>query len=91
MVMRWRKKENGSKPQYNFKMKTLKLSLLTILKYSFFILCYPITWVLLIIDVIVHLVSFRYLELRLTERFAQFVLWVGKKILTKEFSILFDK
>lgn len=91
MVMRWGKKENGSKPQYNFKMKTLKLSLLTILKYSFFFICYPITWLLLIIDVIVHLLSFRYVELNMTERFTQFVLWIGKKILKKEFSILFGK
>lgn len=72
-------------------MKTLKLSLLTILKYSFFFICYPITWILLIIDVIVHLLSFRYIELNSTETFTAWVLWVGKKILKKEFAILFGK
>lgn len=72
-------------------MKTLQLILLTILKYSFFIISYPIIWLLLLIDVIVHLVSFRNFELDLTERFTTFCLLVGKAILKKEFEILFKK
>ncbi len=72
-------------------MKTLQLILLTIVKYSFFILSYPIIWLLLVVDVIVHLLSFRYVELDLTERFTTFCVRVTKAILKKEFSVIFKK
>ena len=72
-------------------MKTLKLILLTILKYSFFIITYPIIWVLLLIDVVIHLLSFRYIELDLMERFSSFCVYVAKAILKKEFEIIFGK
>jgi hypothetical protein len=73
------------------KRDTVKLALMTIIKGLFFIITYPIVWLLLFIDVLVHILSMGMYESYLSENMTRFTISIMNKMLQIEFKILFKK
>ena len=72
-------------------MKSIQLILLTILRYSFFIVTYPLNWLVLIIDILLYLLTFKRFESNMTENLTSFCISVNKFLLKKEFNVIFKK
>lgn len=74
----------------NTKTKIL-LTLFTILKGLFFCMTYPLVWLAVILDLIVHILTIGYYETYISETFNRFCVYVLQKILTLEFKLIFNK
>ena len=72
-------------------MKSIQLILLTILRYSFFIVTYPLIWLVVIIDTLLYLLTFKHFETNMTENLTSFCISVNKFLLKKEFNVIFKK
>ena len=73
---------------FNQKIKLLFISLL---KYLFAIITVLIQYLLIIIELIILLISFKKVNFNFSSNFADFCIGVHKKILNLEFKIIFKK
>ncbi len=71
-------------------MKNFKLGILTVLKILFFIITYPFSWLIMIVELLLYFISFGKIDKSFTLNFNEFCLFVLKKILDKEFEIIFN-
>lgn len=72
-------------------MKITQLILLSILRYSFFILTFPLIGIAVVIDSLLYLLTFRVLETKITKNLTSFCIFVNKVLLKKEFKVIFKK
>lgn len=72
-------------------MKITQLILLSILRYSFFILTFPLIWIAVVIDSVLYLLTFRVFESKITKNLTRFSIFVNKVLLKKEFKVIFKK
>jgi hypothetical protein len=72
-------------------MNEIKLTLLSIWKYVFFCIAFPIQVVLGIVDILIHIFTLGKVDSTMSQWVADYAIARHKKILDREFKILFKK